>query len=328
MKLKRRAFLASTAAAACSIGLPRGAAAAGEGETRVIGGPAFGSYFRAVLPRDADGHAARAAIAKTVAEIDDALSPYQKGSEISRFNAASADRWRPIGRDTAQVMAEGLRIAGLTGGAFDPTVGPIAGRYGFGPFKGERHGTFLDIACRDRHARKTVAGASFDPCGIAKGHALDRIAQRLMGLGIPAFLVELGGEIIARGRHPSGRPWQAGVERPAPGAMRFQHILRLEDMALATSGDREAGYAVDGKRYSHIINPRTGRPMGGNVASVSVIHRRAMTADALATGLAAMGPEAGLAFAERERLAALYILREGDRLISAESPAFAQYRIV
>lgn len=322
MEVKRRTFLAS-AAAACMAGFTGPVRAAA---TRVIGGPAFGTYWRAVLPKNADAPAARAVITECIAAIGRAMSPFREESEISRFNASSSTRWRPIGADTALVMAEGLRIARLTNGAFDPSVGPIVGRYGFGPITGTRAGTYQHLACRGRKARKAIPGVSFDPCGIAKGHALDRTAGRLDDLGINAFFLEIGGEVLARGRHPTGRAWQAGIERPVPGPLRFENILRLDGMALATSGDTVNGYSVAGRRYSHIIDPRSGAPVAGRVASVTVIHERAMTADALATALMAMGPEQGLALAGRLDLPALYILRAGGgALETVASPRFGAY---
>jgi thiamine biosynthesis lipoprotein len=282
---------------------------AGAAATRVIGGAAFGTYWRVTLPAGVDVGQINNAIGGINDAINSALSPFRPGSEISRFNRSASTGWMTLGKDAARVMGEGLRIAALTGGGFDPTVGPIVGRFGFGPITGHRAGTYQNIAARGSQVKKDHPGLTFDPCGIAKGFALDRIVDCLDGLGIAAYLAEFGGEVYARGTHPGGRPWQVGIERPLPAPFSFQRILRLEGMALATSGDSVNNYVVAGRRYSHIIDPRKGAPVSNGVAAVSVIAARAITADALATGLMAMGSKKGLAFAERNKLPVLYLLR-------------------
>ncbi len=322
MELRRRQFLTATTAAAGLAALPGAARAAA---TQAVGGAAFGSYWRALIPAGANRAAIARAVGGIVAEIDRALSPYRPGSEISRFNRSASRGWRDLGPDTATVMTEALRIAALTGGAFDPTVGPLVGRLGFGPIGGVRAGNYRDLAYTGRRVRKNHAAVTFDPCGIAKGHAVDRIARRLDALGVGSYLLELGGEVFARGRHPRGRPWRVGVERPEPGGLHFEHLLRLDGAALATSGDAAQSYRIAGRRYSHIVDPATGAAADPRVASVSVIHRRGITADGLATALAVAGPDRGLALARRLDLAALFIVRAEGGLKTAASPAFAAH---
>ncbi len=324
MVLSRRQVLRGAAGIAVSALLPGIARA---GETRTIGGHAFASYWRASLPAGAEPEPARAAVESVIAAIDRALSPYRAESELSRFNAARTTGWTRIGPDSARVFAEGLRIARLTGGAFDPTVGPLVARLGFGPITGRAEGSYRGLIARAGAVRKTDPGLTFDPCGIAKGFALDRAAAALDALGLGAYLLEIGGEVFARGRHPSGRPWQVGIERPLPGAAALQRIVRLEGLSLATSGDWINGYEIAGRRFGHIIDPARGTPADTGVASVSVIARRGMAADALATALMAMGPERGLRFAARLDLPVLYLLRRGGGIEEAPSPRFGAYLV-
>ena len=319
MNRERRQVLIGAASAAFMTIMPRVAQGAG---TRVIGGPAFGSYWRVTLPWQAEALRLRPAIEGVIAAVDSLMSPFRAGSEISRFNNSREAGWMPISRATGRVIAEGLRIADLSAGAFDPTVGPLVGQLGFGPIKGDTAGGYGGITMGSGAVRKVHSGLTFDPCGIAKGYALDRITRRLDRLGESNYLVELGGEVFARGRHPRGRPWMVGVERPQTGAVSFQRIARLDGAALATSGDWVNGYTVSGRRFSHIIDPRRGKPVDSTVASVSVIAPRAMTADALATALMAMGPDRGMELARRESLAALFILRSATGFKELTTPAF------
>ncbi len=322
MDRHRRRILMGAAGAACLAALPASARA---GRTVTLGGRAFGSYWRLTLPRGIDPGPARAAVQDTIARVDRALSPFRADSEISRFNASRAGAWTAVSAATAQVIAEGLRIARLTRGAFDPTVGPVVSRYGFGPISGAPAGSYDGIRTGGHAIGKMASTLTFDPCGIAKGYGLDAIGEGLAARGITSYLLELGGEVLARGRHPSGRPWRVAIERPEPGRPTAHRIVRLEGQALATSGDWIQGYRLGGRRVSHIIDPRRREPVANEVASVSVIAPRAMTADALATGLMAMGPEKGLALAARLNLSVLYLLRHGTGLKEAASPGFAPY---
>ena len=324
MDRSRRRILMGAAGAACLAGLPAPARAR-PGRTATLGGGAFGSYWRLTFSPGIDAGPVRAAVEHAIAAVDAALSPFRADSDISRFNALAPVGWIEVSAGAARVITEGLRIARLTGGAFDPTVGPVVARYGFGPISGSQAGSYDAIRIRGHGVGKTAPGLTFDPCGIAKGYGLDRIDGQLRALGLTSYLLELGGEVRARGRHPAGRAWRVAIERPEAGARTAQRILRLEDQALATSGDWIQSYQMNGRRLSHIIDPGRRAPVASHVASVSVIAPQAMTADALATGLMAMGPEKGLALAARLDLPVLYLLREGAELREAASPRFAPY---
>lgn len=321
MTWTRRDLLIGASCALVATALPTIASAS----ATFLDGGAFGTYWRVGLAKGNDTAAVRAALESTITAIDEALSPFRDDSEISRFNQATEIDWQPLSSHCAAVASEGLRIARITDGAFDPTVGGIVGRFGFGPIHSNVEATYADLALQDGALRKTKPGVTFDPCGIAKGYALDAMANALDRLGIDAYLIDIGGEALARGAHPDGRPWQVGIERPQAGELAFQRILHLNGQAVATSGDSVNSYEVGGRRLSHIIDPRTERPAEGNLASVSVVSSTAMTADALATALFALGAADGARFARDRRIPALFLVRDGDNLSEITTPSLSPY---
>ncbi len=311
MRMTRREWLIGAAGLAMG-GLSSVPAFAGLEETRTIGGPAFGTYWRATLPEWLDADTATSAITAIIADVDGVMSPFRRDSAVSRFNAAATIDWVDVPQSLSALVAEALAIADLSAGAFDPTIGPLVGRYGFGPIAGHWSEESVGVAARAGALRKTRPDATLDLCGIAKGHALDRMVDALAELEISDFLIELGGEVRGLGQHPVGRPWHAGIENPVQPGPAFQRVLDLGGLALATSGTAANSYVVDGVRYSHLIDPRTARPVTGDLVSVSVLAPRAVTADGLATALFVLGPEAGAALAQRLGVPALFLERSGS----------------
>lgn len=255
-----------------------------------------------------------AALARIVAQ----MSHWDPGSNLSRFNRAEPGRWQPLPPAFAQVLATSLAIAEASGGAFDPATGILADLWGFGPAgpqpfpsdaavaealarSGHRH-----IEQDARRARRT-APAALDFSGIAKGYAVDAVAERLRGLGLVDFLIEIGGELRGEGIKPDGQPWWVECEA-VPGISALPLRIALHGLSIATSGDYRRGFEADGRRYAHTIDPRTGRPLDNGVASVSVLHASCMHADAWATALGVLGPS-GMALAERQGLAARMLVR-------------------
>lgn len=309
MKLSRRDLILSAGGALLASALPSWAAA----QPHVLRGPAFGSSWSLVAGGYWDAAAIRSALEAIIASVDGAMSPFRADSELSRFNRAATTDWQPLSAATCAVVEEGLRVAALTGNAFNPTVGPLVGRYGFGPITHGLAGLPEEIVVRDGAARKARPDMSLDLCGIAKGHALDRMVAACREQGMTDFLVELGGEVFASGRHPSGRHWQVGIEKPSP-AGGFQRAVALDGASLATSGNTVNGYAYAGRCYSHIIDPATGRPADTGLASVTVAAETAAKADALATALYAMGPERGPDFAGAAGIEALFVMDDASEI--------------
>ena len=275
---------------------------------RAMHGKAFGSAWKLVADVDAlDAAALREDIEAVVAAVDGAMSPFRAGSELSRFNRATTTGWQALSAETCAVVTEALRVAEATHDAFNPTLGPVTGRYGFGPIVEGASGTSQEISVREGGVGKARAELTLDLCGIAKGHALDRMADACMARGVTDFLLELGGEVFSRGRHPAGRTWRVGVEGPSG----FANALSLDGAAVATSGISVNAFSHRGRRYAHIVDPETQRPADSALFSVTVAARTAMTADAFATALFAMGAARGPAFARESGVEALFVTDDG-----------------
>ncbi len=276
------------------------------------------------------------AINRVLRRVNHQMSTYQPGSEISRFNRSTRLEWTPISPEFASVLATAIQISELSGGAFDFTVGPLVNLWGFGPENRPRTIPREDEIAERKAAvgyqnvvvrqsppavKKLRPDIYCDLSAIAKGFGVDQVAGYLDSLDLRNFMVEIGGEVVARGLAPEGRPWQIGVETPdAPAGI--QKILPLTDMAVATSGDYFNYFEEDGQRYSHTIDPRTGRPITHKLASVTVVQKSCMLADGLATALDVLGPEAGYDFAVKKELAAFMIVRSGTGFIEKKTPAF------
>ncbi|WP_404404552.1 FAD:protein FMN transferase [Pelagibacterium halotolerans] len=317
MMISRRDFLTLSAAVVGAWSLPVRAS-----ETRVVGGNAFGSYWRLTLGHDADPVPAIHAIEAIVTRIDAQMSPFRASTDVSRFNTSRETDWQPVPGDFRAVTGAAQDIFARSGGAFDPGVGPTVNRYGFGPITGQGRGAFDSLELRGDAVRKGDPALTLDFCGIAKGHALDLMAAALTDEGVEHAYLELGGEVLAKGRHPSGRDWHTAVEAPA-----ITHILALNGKAVATSGDAVNSFAVGGRRYSHIIDPGNDTPVTGDVASVSVIHDTACTADGWATALIALGLEDGAAIAETLGLPALFQIHDGAGMRAIPIAGFEAYLV-
>ncbi|RZL94384.1 MAG: FAD:protein FMN transferase [Variovorax sp.] len=264
----------------------------------------------------------RASVEVALNRVVAQMSTWESDSDVSRFNQAAAGSRHALEPEFASVLACALHWAAVSGGAIDPTIGPLVAAWGFGAHADASMGLPSPAKMAAAHARVgwqrlaldsttcTIiqpGGASLDLSGIAKGFAVDYVDFALRALGFGDFLVEIGGELRAAGRRPDGVPWQVAVDA-MPGV---STRVALADMAIATSGDRWHVSEQDGRRWSHSIDPRSGEPTNHSLASVTVLHRECMHADALATVLIVLGPEEGLAFAEQHALAALFVLRDG-----------------
>lgn len=275
----------------------------------------------------------QAAIDDELAQIIALFSQWEATSELSRWNAAPAGFWA-VSEPFWAVLNAAMDLADDTDGAVDPTLGAVVDLWGFGP-PGPRVGlpTEDEIATavsvsgwqglrlnHDARAVQQVGGMKLDLSGIAKGHAVDRVSERLTALGATSHLVEIGGELRGAGVKPDGRPWWAELQA-APGAPGPRTLAALFDIAVATSGDWVRTFSVLGQSYSHTLDGRTGRPLTHGLASVSVFAETTMRADALATALMVMGPVEGAAYAAATDLAALFVMRGPAGMTEHLSPA-------
>ncbi|MCW5713729.1 MAG: FAD:protein FMN transferase [Bauldia sp.] len=321
MSISRREVLLGGAALMMAPALP----AHGAGAT-VVGGPAFGSYWRLALPDTASAPHAGEAVQAVVSAIDASMSPYRSTSALSHFNLARTTDWIPLPDEVCVLVAASLGVATATEGAFDPTVGPMVGRFGFGPIiEGSTTGSYRGLEVAEGAVRKTSSDLTLDLCGIAKGYALDRAADALAAIGESDFLLELGGEVLARGAHPSGRPWQVGVEMPFAPAGTIGHLVRPASLALATSGPATQSYEVEGRIYSHVVDPRLHALADGSIASVTVMMPTGVAADAYATALMAMGAADAIPFAELRAIRALFQLWTGGSLSERTTAGFNEF---
>ena len=326
---------AATLGAACGV---RPSAASG---ALHFTGPTMGSTYNLRLaggPFDAAlAAAARAAVEAAFAGVVTRMSTYDPASELSRFNRHAAREPFAFSPQTLSVLARAQEVAAASQGAFDVTVGPLVGAWGFGADAAPREG-MRDRAARDAPvgwrklaldpatgtAQKAAAGLQIDLSGIAKGHAVDRAAQALQALGFERYMVEAGGEVRTQGLNAEGRPWQIAIERPDSWPQQVHRLLPLQGLAMATSGDYRNFYELDGRRYCHEIDPATRAPIAHDLASVTVVHEECMAADAWATALIVLGLERGLALARAQGLAAFFIVRDaGGTLRDVATPAFA-----
>ena len=275
----------------------------------------------------------REAIDQTLEEINRTMSTWQSDTEISQFNSSKSLEPFPVSAEFAEITRAALALSQSTDGAFDPTVKPLIDYWGFGPEKSndELSEVLLAVGWKKAHLnnnalKKDHPALQFDFSAIAKGYGVDRVAE-VVAQAHTDFLVEIGGEIVAHGTSPKGKPWVVGIERPEPesgfGETIFQ-TLELSGRAMATSGDyRNFQVRDDGTRYSHIIDPRTGEPAESDIAAVTVLADRCMDADAVATALFVMGSEKALQWLEKHpEFDAFFILHDSDGFTSSATPFF------
>ncbi len=315
--------------------------ASDERPVHLFEGSTMGTYFRVKVVAaglaDERRQVLAAAIEEELQGVNERMSTYLPDSELSRFNRHRATTPFELSRSTFEVFEAAQAASRRTGGAFDVTVGPLVDAWGFGPGAGEppepdpatirrtleRIGfDHLELGTAARTVRKTRGDLTCDLSGIAKGYAVDRVAERLAELGAADVWVEVGGEVRAAGTNARGQAWRLGIERPQllPGAL--QRIVPLADLAVATSGDYRNYREIGGERFSHLIDPRSGWPIRHRLASVSVFHPQCMVADALATALMVMGAEEGYELALAEDLPVFFLVRDGEGFVERGTPAF------
>jgi thiamine biosynthesis lipoprotein len=302
---------------------PCGADATGSG--LAVEGVAMGTTYSARIGRSEGGMTRpqlEGVVRRALERVDALMSTYREDSELERFNRHRGTEWVAVSSETAHVAHAALDLAARSGGVFDPTVGPLVRLWGFGSSPPVRVPPAADqvIAARAavgfRHLgvrqqppalRKDRPALGLDLSGIAKGYAVDAIAERLIERGVSDLLVEIGGEIRARGVGPRGGPWIIEIEDPLARPEDPPALVALRDVAIATSGPYRNFLVRQGMRLSHVVDPRSGAPVASQLISVSVIAPSAMQADGWATALLVAGPDAGWELARREGLAALFV---------------------
>jgi len=330
----RRKVLQSATALALVPLLPRAARAALPDLT----GATMGTRYRVRIERAPAGiylPKLKRAIAGVLETTERLMSTYRPDSELSRFNASPETCWQPLSAPTARVIKAALRVHRESGGAFDAAAAPLLDYWGFGALP-EHHRAATPVPPEllrrtmeagielDRgRLRKRHKQAALTLNAIAKGDAVDGVAEVLEGARISDYLIEIGGEIRVHGQGPEGT-WRVGIDAPRGGV---SCVLGLDRQAVATSGDYVDYFIEAGKRYCHILDPRSGRPIDNGLSLVSVVADTAMEADAWATALMVMGPRAGLRYAARRAMAAYFLVPDGDRLVTSATAAFQRLRV-
>jgi len=311
----------------------------------IFQGPTMGTTFTVKVVLDGEAEPlspqrqdeVREGIVTALEDVNSKMSTYLEWSELSRLNQFEGTGPFPVSKETLEVFSEAQRISAATGGAFDITVGPLVNAWGFGPdermiegptdeeienLKARVGWSKIKIDTANSAIYKLDPGVYCDLSAIAKGYAVDRVAEGLAARGFGHYMVEVGGEVRALGRNSAGEAWRIAVERPRDGAREFQRVLPLTGMAMATSGDYRNFFERDGQRFSHEIDPATGRPVRHNLASVSVIDSSCMRADGYATALMVLGEEEGFRWASENEVAALFLVRNGETFDEKATPEF------
>ncbi|NND54804.1 MAG: FAD:protein FMN transferase [Gammaproteobacteria bacterium] len=287
-----------------------------------------------------------ALISQRLDELTRIFSHYEPESEVSAFNRHSGVEWFAVSAELASVAELSAQISQLSDGAFDITVAPAVDEWGFGP---DANVTAAPVSAptdaaveaarrttdyRKLHVRMSPPGLRkddpklrIDLSAIAKGYAVDQLAYLLEQEGIRNYLVEIGGEVRVAGNRPDGQRWRIGIEPPNADYPLIDYVIEPRDQAVASSGDYRNYYVMNDTRISHTINPVTATPVSNGLAAVSVIAPAAAQADALATALMVLGPDAGMELAEREGLAALLTERTATGLRVRQSTKFADYLV-
>ena len=270
--------------------------------------------------------------------VNDQMSTYLRTSEITRFNESDSTDWFEVSPETATVVEYAQQVSEQTGGAFDITVAPLVDAWSFGPaprseqipsdddiekIRQQTGYERLRVRTDPPGLLKLVPELRIDLSAIAKGHGVDRIVDLLTSRGATNVFVEIGGEVRAVGKKPEG-PWKVGIQDPATIGTQPAVAWRLVDRSIATSGDYRNFFEVDGIRYSHTIDPKTGRPVTHQVASVSVLAESCMVADAWATAINVLGTEKGLPLAVKNNLDVLTYQRTADGFDANGVGAFAK----
>ena len=274
-----------------------------------IQGSTMGTTYRIMVSPDDAPRLPQAAVDSLLEAINLSMSTYIPTSTISTLNTSiDTTRLLPIGPHFDLVWDTSLRIAEETNGAFNPAIGPLISAWGFGADSlrnpDAEEVSFLksisDLALFERIVtetgpalRKRHPGAQLDFSAIAKGYGVDALGHFLAQKGVSDFFIEIGGEVVTRGTHPAGRPWNIGIETPEPSTQRsIQAIIPLTNAGIATSGNYRNFIEIEGRRYVHTINPETGYPEENDLLSATIMAEDCMSADAYATAMMVMGTKA------------------------------------
>ncbi|ASP46801.1 FAD:protein FMN transferase [Cognaticolwellia beringensis] len=296
------------------------------------------TYNIKVVGESLDAEKLQQGIDAKLVQLNQEMSTYIKDSELSIFNQSAS--LEPVKASTglARVVKEAIRLGELSNGALDVTVGPLVNLWGFGPeyrpetvpsealLTATKARVGLDkLKLENGMLSKRTADLYVDLSTIAKGYGVDLVAEYIEANGINNYLVEIGGEMRLKGFKHTGELWHVAIEKPLSDERSVHQIIVPKDNAVATSGDYRIYFEADGQRFSHIIDPKSGKPINHKLVSVTVIHPSSMTADGLSTAMMVMGEEKALAFAEANDLAVYIIAKTDHGFVEQSTVKFMQY---
>jgi len=277
-------------------------------------------------------------IDSVLAEVNNQMSTYIKDSEISLFNSNKDTNWVKISSALAEVMNEAKNISAESDNVYDITIGPVVNLWGFGPendliviptdaeinLAKDKTGTEkLKVNLSKLLIKKTDKDLYCDLSSIAKGFGVDKVGLLLENCNLNNYMVEIGGEVRTKGKKNKNENWKIGISTPISNGL--QKVLLITNVSVATSGDYLNYFEREGVRYSHLIDPRDGKPITHNLASVTVVHSNCRTADAYATAINVMGPTVGYEFALKKKLPIFMIVRENNSFVEKMTPQFEEY---
>lgn len=310
----------------------------GNGDTQEsFGGPIMGSRYAIQYVRH-PGMSGPVEVQQQVeailADVDRQMSTYRSDSDIERFNNLPANHCQAMPASILDLVRVGEQLSSQSEGAFDLTVEPLLNLWGFGPQAREEKVPTAEALAEARqrvgHGHLRIDGdqlckdaaVEVDFNSIAAGYAVDRIAAQLEAAGIQNYLVQVTGELKAVGKKLDGSPWRIALEEPRDDKQVAERIIAIDGYGVSTSGDYRNYFEQDGRRYSHTFDARTGRPVLHDLASVTVIHPQALMADGLSTLLLILGPERGRDYAEKNQIAAFFVMRTDTGFVTSTSQAF------
>lgn len=268
-----------------------------------------------------DNHIVAEQAYQALALVDQQMSHYKTNSDLTRLNQAPLNQWIKIPEKMAIVIDTAHQISSLTDGALNITLGQAISQWGFSPSfspPSTQHFLSLPSPIQPYYIRlkpaavKKTQPISFNLSALAKGFAVDQASLAVKKLGIEHFILNAAGEIYAQGQRPDQQNWQIGLELPIPQHTIIYDQISLDRLAVATSGNYRRYKEIEGKRYSHLFDPKTAKPLQTDLLAVSVLHQSCMLADAFATALFALGAESGTAFCQRNKIAALFLIRNPE----------------
>ena len=304
----------------------------------IVSGQTFGTYYTIKIRSPKNSKFIQHIIKEEFTKIDDEMSVFNPHSEISDINHETSGAWIALSPELSNLFKNAHQIYKMSGGAFDPTTGKLINLWGFGtsgnaqkiPEQSEIDEVLkttgfdkIDFDKNYEKLRKKFPETMINLSAIAKGYAVDRVAELLKKNDYKNFVIEIGGEVYAHGKRSEDiKGWNIGIVNPENNNEVNAFVITLKNFAAATSGDYRNFFYIDGKKYSHTIDPKTGYPAENTLTSVTVFDKSCAKADGLATAIMSMGEKKASAFIKQNNLPVVMFTKdENGKLESWVSPA-------